>query len=286
MARAKSRRKKKDAIVVAKPETKKKRKPQRRARTRGNKGQIRVLTHPETGDKISLMPFDEYPEVFRYMAKLLYITGRAGPTAISKQLNIPLSTLRNWQSRDRWTFLKREVIRVANKDLIRSSRRAMSRYMSDIDRALNKMLRVLDTRLDSVVAEDQLKDEGAIFKHMGDLLRLKLQLFRSLTYGVHGQAFQPLPGTLTFDGTEDPKHGNLISHGALDDIRKAIPGHLQEAAKFVTAMDMEDMDPAMLEAVTKKLDDMEKQNRKDIAGEDDSWMDEEDDEQFNNEEEE
>ena len=252
----------------------------RKRATKGKK--TRTLIHPETGTKIILQPYDEYPEVFKYMAKMLYITGQAGTTSISRQLNIPLSTIHSWMSRDRWTFLKREVIRVANKDLIRSSRRAMSRYLNDIDRSLNKMLRTLDTRLSNVVSDDQLKDEGAILKHTLDIIRVKLQLFRSLTYGVHGQAFQPQPGQLTFDGTEDPKATPLFTTGALDEVMKAVPGYLQEAAKFVIGMDMEDMDPEMLDAVTKKLEELDKQAKKDIK-DDDNWLEPDEDEQPNEE---
>jgi len=274
VGRAKTRSKSTKAAPKKKPT--KKRKPS----TKGKK--TRTLIHPETGSKIILQPYDEYPEVFKYMAKLLYITGRAGTTSIAKQLNIPLSTIHGWMARDRWTFLKREVIRVANKDLIRSSRRAMSRYLNDIDRSLNKMLRTLDTRLTAVEDDDKLKDEGAILKHTLDIIRVKLQLFRSLTYGVHGQAFQPLPGQLVFDGTEDPKHGPLFTSGALDDIMKAVPPYLQEAAKFVIGMDMEDMDPEMLEAVTQKLEELDKQAKKDIK-DDDNWLDPDEDEQSNEE---
>lgn len=279
MARAKTRSKKNTP-----KEPVKKRKPRSdKGKKRTSKLPVRVLVHPETGEKIILQPYEEYPEIFKYIAKMLYITGQAGTTVISKQLKIPISTIRGWMARDRWTFLKREVIRFANKDMIRSSRRAMSRYLNDIDRSLNKMLRTLDTRLANVEDDDKLKDEGAILKYTLDIIRTKLQLFRSLTYGVHGQAFQPLPGNLTFDGTEDPKHGQLFSQGALDDMMAAVPGYMREAAKFVMGMDMEDLDPAMLEAVTTKLEEMDKQAKKDIKDDDDdNWMDEE---QTNEEEE-
>lgn len=268
MARGRSRKKTPEPKKEQKTSETRGRKPKRHAVT--SKG--RTLTHPVTGDKIVLQPYDEYPEAFRYMAKLLYITGQASLRQISKKLNIPVGTLQGWQTRDKWMTDRREVQRLASREAVQSARRAMSRYIINVDRGLNKLFTRMETRLTAVTADDKIKDEGAIVKHMLDIIRLKIQLYRALTVGNQGQMFQPEPENFIMDGTEAAKQkAGLATSGAVDEIFQQIPGFLQEAAKYVLAMDVEDLDPQVVEAVDIYLENLERERRGDTDDED-NWM--------------
>jgi hypothetical protein len=218
-----------------------------------------AITNPETGEVLVRKTYEEYPEAFRYLAKMMYITGQAAPSEIANKLNIPINTIQSWQSRDKWTFLKRQVQRLANRDAVKAARRSMSVYVTDIDRGLNTLLTKLTDRLDNVTEADKITKEGDIVKYLLDIWRIKLQLVRTLTYGVQGQAFTPHPENMRFDGTTvDPTKGPLFSKNAVDGIIQGIPAYMQEAAKYVLGMSVEDFNEDVIDAVAIYLDELEK----------------------------
>lgn len=220
--------------------------------------QTRKLKNPNTGDIVVIKAYDRYPEEFRYIAKMMYITGRAGVTEISKQLNIPKRTLDTWHRRDKWVLLRRKVQRLANKDAVKIARKSMSVYVRDIDRGLNTMMANLNTRLDEVDDDNKIKSEAVIYKNLLDLWRVKIALIRTLTYGVQGKAFTPHPTNMLFDGTEaqaNQTKTKLFSASAVEDVMQVIPEYMQEAAKLILGVGPEDWDEDVLDAVIEYLDE-------------------------------
>ena len=238
---------KKAAIVAKKPDPPK---------------EERIILNPETGEEEVVSKYATYPQGIRYVAKMMYISGQAKPADIARRLDIPIGTIRSWQTRDRWTFLKRQVTRLANKDAVKAARRSMSKYVRDIDRGLNTILERLNDRLPMVKQEDQLSDEKSILQLILEVWRLKLALFRSLTYGTQGKVFYPHPTNLRFDGTEDDKT-TLFGQNELDKIIDTIPEYLKEAAKFVIGMSPEDIDEEVYDALVIYLDDLEEHREQD-----------------------
>lgn len=220
----------------------------------------RKLKNPNTGKIVVIKAYDRYPEEFRYIAKMMYITGRAGVTEISKQLNIPKRTLDTWHRRDKWVLLRRKVQRLANKDAVKIARKSMSVYVRDIDRGLNTMMANLNTRLDEIEDDNKIKSEAVIYKNLLDLWRIKIALIRTLTYGVQGKAFTPHPTNMLFDGTEaqaNQPQQKLFSASAVEDIMQVIPDYMQEAAKLILGVGPEDWDDNVLDAVIEYLDEAE-----------------------------
>lgn len=218
----------------------------------------RKLKNPNTGEIVVIKAYDRYPEEFRYIAKMMYITGRAGVTEISKQLNIPKRTLDTWHRRDKWVLLRRKVQRLANKDAVKIARKSMSVYVRDIDRGLNDMMANLNTRLDEIEDDNKIKSEAVIYKNLLDLWRIKIALIRTLTYGVQGKAFTPHPTNMLFDGTEaqaNQPQTKLFSASAVEDIMQVIPDYMQEAAKLILGVGPEDWDDNVLDAVIEYLDE-------------------------------
>lgn len=257
MARGVSRRKKPG--VTKKKVTKKKRPLKKKGPPVRSKRQDHIVLHPETGEEIVLKSYDQYPEAIRYIAKLMYISGQAKPSEISKRFNIPLGTLRSWQTRDKWTFLKRQVTRIANKDAVKAARKAMSTYVVDIDRGLNGLMKTLNQRLDDVTDDNKMQDEGFIIKTLLDVWKMKLTMFRALTYGAHGKSFYPHPANLRFDGTEDTGAA-VFGQNELDKILGAVPEYMKGAAELVIGVGPEDIDEDVYDAVAMLLerDDDEK----------------------------
>ena len=236
--------------------TKVKRKQQDTTRTKRG----RKLKNPNTGEIVVLKAYDRYPEEFRYIAKMMYITGRAGVTEIANQLNIPKTTLDGWHRKDKWVLLRRKVQRLANKDAVKVARKSMSVYIRDIDRGLNNMMATLNTRLDELEDDNKIKSEAVIYKNLLDLWRLKITLIRTLTYGVQGKAFTPHPTNMLFDGTEaqaNQPQKKLFSASAVEDIMQVIPEYMQEAAKLILGVGPEDWDSDVLDAVMDYLDEAE-----------------------------
>lgn len=218
----------------------------------------RELKNPDTGDVVVIKAYEKYPEEFRYISKMMYITGRAGVSEISRQLNIPKNTLTTWQRRDKWVLLRRKVQRLANRDAVKVARKSMSVYIKEVDRGLNTMMSTLNTRLDNVEDDQKIKSEAAIYKNLLDIWRLKIMLIRTLTYGVQGKAFTPHPTTMMFDGTEEQATKSptkLFTASAVDDIMQVIPEYMQEAAKLILGVGPEDWDEDVLDAVTNYLDE-------------------------------
>ena len=220
----------------------------------------RALTNPETGDIVVVKAYERYPEEFRYIAKMMYITGRAGVTEIAGQLNIPKDTLGSWQRRDKWVLMRRKVQRLANKDAVKVARKSMSIYIKDIDRGLNTMLTTLNERLENIEDSDKIKSEAVIHKHLLDIWKLKIALVRTLTYGVQGKAYTPHPTNMRFDETEEratKPQSKLFTASAVEDIMQVIPSYMQEAAKLILGVGPEEWDEDVLEAVTQYLDEAE-----------------------------
>ena len=257
MAKRAVSRKRVGAPPKAKPKAKAKKKKKLNTGAKlKSRRQERVIIDPDSNESIVVKEYDKLPEALRYTAKIMYISGQALPAEISKRFNISIHTVRSWQKRDRWTFLKRQVTRLANKDAVKAARKAMSRYVRDIDRGLNDQLETLNTRLGDVPEENQMKDEYLIIRTILDVWKIKLALFRGLTYGVHGKAFYPHPSNLKLDGTDDPKKVPLFGQSELDQILGAVPGYMQGAAKFITGMGPEDIDEDVIDALTVHLEDL------------------------------
>jgi hypothetical protein len=233
-------------------ESQKERKAKRHAAN--NSSIVRVVTDPSTGEEYQLQPYDAYPDVFRYMAKVMYISGVAGIPDIAKKLNIPENTIRTWQTRESWVALKREVGRIASRDAVRVAREAMSNYIRDIDRGLNLMLKELNERWENLDDNKKIDNEATIFKYLLDVWKTKLTIVRTLTYGVHGKAFTPHPTNLLFDGTEQEKPTPSLTSNSAEELLEQIPPYMKEAANFVLGIDVDDLDPAVLEAVALHID--------------------------------
>jgi len=223
--------------------------------------QLRTVTDPTTGAITVMQAYDEYPDEFRYIAKMLYLTGQATPAEISQRMGIPLGTVRSWSQRDKWTALRRNVARIANKDMVKAARRAMSNYMKDIDRGLNTILETLNARMLAVPADKQLDNEGQIVRYLLDVWRLKISLVRTLTYGVHGKAFFPHPSNLTFDDTAEEPTAMLFGEHDIEELLQVIPAYMQQAARLVIGVGPEDLSEEMLDAVQMRLDEVEEEQK-------------------------
>lgn len=213
----------------------------------------RALVDPTTGDAIYLQPYDQYPDGFKYFAKLMYISGNLSMSGVAGKLNIPVETVRTWSKRENWTLLKREVNRLANKEMVKTARKSMSNYIKDIDRGLNDLLSTLQDRRDDV--DKKIDSEAAIFRYILEIWKIKLAMFRTLTYGVQGKAFTPHPGNLIFDGMEIKSPTHALTNTTVEDIMDDIPGYLKDSARFILGMGVEDLDPAVIEAVAIHIDD-------------------------------
>lgn len=236
--------------------TKKKSQPESEApklnqRTQTKPG--RALVDPTTGGEIYLQPYDQYPEGFRYFAKLMYISGNLSMPGIASRLSVPVETVRTWSKRENWTLLKREVTRLANKEMVKASRKSMSNYMKDIDRGLNDMLSTLQER--RLTVDKKIDSEAALMRYTLEIWKVKLAIFRTLTYGVQGKAFTPHPGNLIFDGMEEKGPAHALTNTGVEDIMDDIPDYLKESAKFVLGMSVDDLDPAVIDAVAIHIDD-------------------------------
>ncbi len=228
--------------------------------------ETRVVLNPETGETETIQKYSPYPQEIRYVAKMMYISGQARPADIARRLDIPIGTIRSWQTRDRWAFLKRQVTRLASKDAVKAARKSMGKYIRDIDSGLNALLTRLNTRLDSVVPEDFVKDEKSILHLILEVWRLKIAVFRSLTYGTQGKVFYPHPAHLRFDGTTDDEAANKVLFGQteLDKILEAIPEYMKGAAKLVTGVSPEDIDDEdVYDALVMYLDELEDKREQD-----------------------
>lgn len=241
---------------MTEPKTTKKRpgKPKRMRRSSKTRAITRVLTHPETGEEIKLQEYDEYPDIFKYVAKVMFLSGEAGITQIATKLNIPPNTIRSWQFREGWMNLKREVNRLAAQDAVRASRKAMSNYILEVDRGANLLLERLNNRLDGLEDKDKLTKEGDLIKFILDLWRVKLTIIRILTYGTESRGFTPHPADLQFDGTETKKSAKRLTMNSAEAILDGIPGHLKKAANFVLGVEGDNIDPAMLEGLAQHID--------------------------------
>jgi DNA-directed RNA polymerase specialized sigma24 family protein len=246
MARGVSRQRK-PGEPVKKPPVKK-RPVKKKGPPVSSKREDHIVLHPDTGEEIVLKSYDQYPETIRYVVKLMYISGQAKPSELAKKFNIPLGTLRSWQTRDKWTFLKRQVTRLANKDAVKAARKAMSNYVTDIDRGLNNLMGTLNTRLGEVTDDNKMRDEGFIIRTVLEVWKMKLALFRALTYGVHGKSFYPHPANLRFDGTEDPATA-IFGQNELDRILAAVPEYMRGAAELVIGIGPDDIDEDVYDAV-------------------------------------
>lgn len=255
-----SRTRKEDGISPAQV---KKERVKRKAKRRKNlpASQIRAVTDPNTGEVTVMQAYDEYPSEFRYIAKMLYITGQATPAEISNRMGIPIGTIRSWSQRDKWQALRRNVARIANKDMVKAARRAMSNYMKNIDRGLNQILDLLNSRLTAVPADKQLDNEGQILRYLLEVWKLKITLVRTLTYGVHGKAFFPHPSNLTFDDMEDDAITVNFGANDIDELLQVIPAYMQQAARLVVGVGPEDLSEDMIDAVQMHLDMVEEEQK-------------------------
>lgn len=222
---------------------------------------VRVITHPETGESIEMTAYDEYPEAFKYMAKVMYLSGYASIHQISLKLNIPENTIRSWQTRGGWAAMQREVRRLASKEAVKVARASMSNYVKQVDRDLNAMQREMNKRLETIEDEKKIKDEATIYKIKLEILKAKRDIFRMLTYGVQGKAFTPHPANFVLDGMLEGEGMPSLTANSAERILETIPPFLRDAAHFVMDMDLDvdDLDPAQIEAIARHIDQNKKE---------------------------
>lgn len=243
------------------------RKPKRVAKKKGEI--VRVLTDPTSGEEVRLSPYDEYPDSFKYVAKVMYISGTSGIPQISAKLDIPENTLRTWQTRGDWVELKRKVGRLASREAVQASRKAMSNYVLDMDRTLNKLMETLHDRWENVPDDKKMDDEKVVLQNILEIVKVKLAIFRTLaSYGAHTKAFTPHPSNLLFDGTKDQGKTPSLTSNSAEELLETIPDYLLEAANFVIGVDENDIDPEVLDAVAKHIDS----NKDDEDDDDDNIM--------------
>jgi hypothetical protein len=106
---------------------------------------------------------------------------------------------------------------------------------------------------------------------------MKIALVRTLTYCIHGKSFTPHPTNMAFDNTDDPVIPPALSGNAIDEIIKAIPPYLQQAAKLVIGMGPEDLDEDVIDAVSIAIEREQKKYAKRDDGYTDLILFEEDD---------
>jgi hypothetical protein len=215
----------------------------------------RIVTNPETGEEVALQPHDGYPEMFRYVAKVMFLSGAHTTASISQAMNIPLNTIRSWQTRENWTALKREVNRMAAQEAVRDSRRAMSKYIVDIDRGANEMLEEMNKRIKGLGPDKLIDNEQDARKFILELWKIKLQIVRILNFGTESRGFTPHPADLQFDGTAAKPPVSSLTANSAEVLLNGIPTYLREATNMVLGVDAENLDPAMLDAVAKHIDE-------------------------------
>jgi transposase-like protein len=228
---------------------------------------VRTIIHPETGERISMAAYDQYPEEFKYMAKMMYISGMASVHQIALKLNIPENTIRTWQTRDSWVSIQREVRRLASKEAVKVARTSMSNYIKAMDRELNAMQATIQERLENLPADKQIDDEATLLKFKLEILKAKRDIIRMLTYGMQGKAFTPHPSNFVLDGTLEGGLRAPLTANSAEEILGSIPPFLKEAAHFVMDMELDenDLDEAVLDAVAAHID----QNKNSDDDEDD-----------------
>lgn len=184
-------------------------------------------------------PGTPYPPAVRNTAKLLYVSGQASLQAIEAKLGVPYSTLRHWHATESWARSKTQVIRFANKEIVRSSRKAMGAYVKNIDDMINKVDGLVNRRLG--VAKEVVEDEEKLLKLGLEVIKLKIALIRALS-SSSSNAFIPSPGSVEFDNTA-PKTAKGILQGlipsskdVIGDALKGIPDYMKDAAEFVIGL--------------------------------------------------
>jgi len=224
------------------------------------------------------VPGEVYTPAIKNSAKLLYISGKYTLKGVSTKLNISYGTLRNWHSKDNWKRARNQVVRFANKEIVRSSRKAMGVYVKNIDDMINKLETKLQLRLKT--STEELEDEEKILKLNVEVIKLKIALMRAMAAG-QGQAFIPSPGSVEFEGTAPkiaPVSGLISgSNDALDEAMQSIPDYMKKAAEFVIGLTLdeeEEISSGVPEAVVINLQgditlDGEEELEEIVMGEDD-----------------
>jgi transposase-like protein len=215
---------------------------------------MQTAVDPNTGELLIVNAYDKYPQAFRHLAKMMYVSGQSTPVEISRRLGIPIGTIRSWSARDKWVSMRRQVTRIASKESVRQARLAMSNYIKDIDRGLNSLLNDLNDRLEDVEDDNKLKSEGQILRYLLEIWRMKIQLVRTLTYGVQGKAFTPHHTNLIFDDTQATTPPKLFQQTNMEEIVQSIPAHMQETAKFVLGFSVDELDEDTIDAVEAHLE--------------------------------
>jgi len=176
-------------------------------------------------------------------AKIMYISGKYTLKGIETKLNVNYDTLRRWQATDNWKRAKNQVIRFANKEIVRSSRKAMGVYVKNIDDMINRVDKKIQTRLST--ATEEMEDEEKILKLNLEVIKLKIALMRTLSAG-QGTAHIPSPGSVNLEGTGPPS--KAITHlipsddNVLEEILESIPDYMQRAAEFVVGLSIGEKD--------------------------------------------
>lgn len=270
-----ARRSKKAVEETPKPEPKKARKP--RKVTKKTDSIVRTLVNPETGEIVEMTAYDQYPEAFRYMAQVMYVSGVASIHQIARKLNIPENTIRTWQNRDGWVAKQREVKRLASREAVRVARTSMSNYIKDMDRGLNSMMEVLNERWTAIKNDPEgkkINDEVTVVKAVLEVWKAKRDIIRMLTYGIQGKAFTPHPTNFVMDGTLEPVVTPSLTSNSAEEVLEMIPPYLKNAAHFVMEMDMDldSMDPVVLDALAKHIDSLDDDDVIDADDDDDIML--------------
>ncbi len=224
-----------------------------------------VTIRPSTDDILEQFGDANYTQqtAKRYIARVLFISGAATIPTIAKKLEMSEGTLRTWHTRDNWRRLRQQVTRFAHKEAVTRARKSMGVYAKNIDSELNAVLATVHQRLDKSTNTDleQVVDESVLLKLSLEVMRTKIALLRTLTYGSQGKALAPHPMTVDMEGTAalPQPGGGVLATTQVEALLQQIPEYMKEAAKFVLAVDPdEDIDMEVLEAVAHVVDARER----------------------------
>jgi hypothetical protein len=125
----------------------------------------------------------------------------------------------------------------------------------DIDRGANEMLEEMNKRIKGLGPDKLIDNEQDARKFILELWKIKLQIVRILNFGTESRGFTPHPADLQFDGTAAKPPVSSLTANSAEVLLNGIPTYLREATNMVLGVDAENLDPAMLDAVAKHIDE-------------------------------
>jgi hypothetical protein len=248
---------------------------------------VKEAQPPTVSEVLQTVGGPPYNDSLRTVARLLYISGAATIPMIAKELNVAEGTVGWWSNKDDWGKLKREVQRFASKESVRRVRRAMGRHVKKMDAELSTIVEDMNVLLTGGTLKPVATQSGAMRLKM-EAIRLKIALYRAITYGSQGRSMAPHPSTVIFDGTDEDITG-MLSNTRIEELLDEIPPYMEKAIEMVQGLSSaESLTPEVIDAITVILDKVTPEKdrpkhwvNKDEDEDDDSVLDaEEDDIEF------